>query len=50
MSDLLFVVIITATMLITVVAIALIAQHKQRRAADDKADRMAREMIQSPRA
>jgi len=47
MSDLLFVIIFTAGMLITVVVIALIAEHKAQRAADDKADRAAREIVQS---
>jgi len=50
MSDLLFVIIFTATMLITVVTIALIAESKARRAADDKADRAARDLVQSPSA
>jgi len=47
MSDLLFVIIFTATMLITVVVIALIAESQARRAVDDKADRAAREIVQS---
>jgi len=50
MSDLLVVVIITAAMFITVVGVIAIGQRKARRAADDKADRMARDLVQSPRA
>lgn len=49
MSDLLVLIIVTAAMLITVVGIALIAEHKARRAADEKRDRAARDLVQSPR-
>jgi len=50
MSDLLVLIIVTAAMFITVVGIIATGQRKARRAADTKADRAAREMVQSPRA